>query len=91
LDIFQMTFTSSPRRFGLPDGYIGTSMATPHAAATAALVIASGILGPNPTPAAVERRLEQTAVDLGAPGRDEHYGFGRIDAARATDPAIPVT
>ncbi len=31
LDIFQMTFTSSPRRFGLPDGYIGTSMAAPHA------------------------------------------------------------
>ena len=50
LDIFQMTFTSSPRKFGLPDGYIGTSMATPHASATAALVIASGILGPEPHP-----------------------------------------
>ena len=86
-----MTFTSSPRRFGLPDGYIGTSMATPHAAATAALVIASGVLGPNPTPAAVERRLETTAVDLGPPGFDQHYGWGRIDAARATDPTIPVT
>jgi serine protease len=91
MDIFQMTFTSSPRKFGLPDGYIGTSMATPHASATAALVIASGILGPNPTPAAIERRLETTAVDLGPPGFDEHYGWGRIDAARATDPAIPVS
>src|SRR3954465_5663936 len=49
-DIYQMTFTSSPRKFGIPGGYIGTSMATPHAAATAALVIASGILGPHPTP-----------------------------------------
>lgn len=91
LDIFQMTFTNSPRRFGLPDGYIGTSMAAPHASATAALVIASGILGPKPTPGAVERRLELTARDLGPAGKDPHYGWGRIDAARATDPAIPVT
>ncbi len=31
LDIFQMTFTQlGSRRFGLPDGYIGTSMAAPH-------------------------------------------------------------
>src|SRR3954453_14088351 len=91
LDIFQMTFTRSPRRFGLPDGYIGTSMATPHASATAALVIASGILGPKPSPAAIERRLGATARDLGAAGRDPHYGWGRLDAARAIDPAIPVT
>src|SRR4051794_4417981 len=91
LDIFQMTFTSSPRRFGLPDGYIGPSMPTPPASATAALVIASGILGAKPSPGAIERRLETTAVDLGPPGFDEHYGWGRIDAARATDPAIPVT
>jgi serine protease len=91
LDIFQMTFTNSVRKFGLPDGYIGTSMAAPHASATAALVVASGLLGPNPTPAAIERRLELTARDLGAPGRDEHYGAGLLDAARATDPAIPVT
>ena len=91
LDIFQMTFTSSPRRFGLPDGYIGTSMAAPHASATAALVIASGILGSHPTPEAIERRLETTAHDLGPAGPDPHYGWGRIDAARATDPTVPVT
>ena len=91
LDIFQMTFTGSVRRFGIPDGYIGTSMAAPHVSATAALVVASGLLGPNPTPAAIERRLELTARDLGPPGNDPHYGWGRLDAARATDPAIPVT
>ena len=45
-DVFQMTFTgSSPRRFGFPDGYEGTSMATPHVAATVALIIAGGVLG----------------------------------------------
>ncbi len=91
-DVYQMTFTgTNPRRFGLPSGYIGTSMAAPHAAATAAMVVASGILGANPTPAAIERRLELTATDIGTPGRDPHYGWGRIDAAKATDPAVPVT
>lgn len=92
MDIFQMTFRrNAPKRFTLPGGYIGTSMAAPHAAATAALVIASGILGPKPTPAAIERRLELTARDLGPEGRDPHYGWGLLDAARATDPTIPVT
>jgi serine protease len=91
-DIFQMTYTgASRRRFGLPGGYIGTSMAAPHVSATAALVIASGVLGPDPTPGAVKRRLKLTARDLGAPGPDEHYGAGLLDAARATDPAVPVT
>jgi serine protease len=91
-DIYQMTFTGkSPRRFGFPSRYIGTSMAAPHVTATAALVIASGLLGPDPTPDAVERRLELTARDEGAPGWDPHYGWGLLDAGRATDPAVPVT
>ena len=93
LDIFQMTFrhTNGFRQFGLPKGFIGTSMAAPHVSATAALVVASGILGPNPTPDAIERRLEATARDLGPPGKDPHYGAGLLNAAAATDPAIPVT
>jgi serine protease len=65
-------------------------MAAPHVSATAALVVASGVLGPNPTPGQIERRLETTAHDLGVPGHDPHYGWGLIDAAAATDPAIPV-
>jgi len=40
--VYQETFTgSSVRRFGLPSGYEGTSMASPHVAATAALIIAT--------------------------------------------------
>jgi serine protease len=77
--------------FGIPSGYEGTSMAVPHVSATAALVVASGVLGPDPTPDAVERRLETTARDLGPAGYDQRYGFGLIDAAAATNPALPVT
>jgi serine protease len=79
-----MTLSSrSARSFDIT-GYIGTSMAAPHVAATAALVVASGVLGANPSPAAIEARLEQTARDLGPPGRDTRYGWGLVDAARAT-------
>ena len=41
-----------PYRFIL-DAEDGTSMATPHVAAAAALVVASGVLGAHPTPAQV--------------------------------------
>jgi serine protease len=50
-------------------------------------VIASHLLGRHPSPAAVENRLEATAVDVGTPGYDGVYGAGRLDAAAATDPA----
>jgi serine protease len=74
------------RNFGLPGGYVGTSMAAPHVSATAALVIASGVIGPNPTPAQLEARLKATATDLGTPGRDSRYGAGLVNAARAVTP-----
>ena len=83
-DVFQMTFKGSVKIFGLVSGYQGTSMAAPHVAAAAALVIASGVLGRNPTAAAVERRLKATARDLGPPGYDDRYGYGLLEAAKAT-------
>ncbi|HEU0318312.1 MAG TPA: S8 family serine peptidase [Solirubrobacteraceae bacterium] len=87
-DIFQLTLNGSVRRFGYPDGYEGTSMAAPHVAATAALIIASGVLGSSPTPDQIEERLKSTARDLGPPGYDRRYGYGLIDAAKATDPTV---
>ncbi|HVE68175.1 MAG TPA: S8 family serine peptidase, partial [Solirubrobacteraceae bacterium] len=44
-DIFQLTFSGSVRRFGLPGGYQGTSIAAPPLSANAARVIASGVVG----------------------------------------------
>lgn len=84
-DVYQVTFIGSDvRRFGLPSGYEGTSMAVPHVSGVAALMIAAGVLGPRPTPAAIEARLKSTARDLGPPGYDTRYGVGLIDANRAT-------
>ncbi len=89
-DIYQETFTgSSPRRFGFPSGYEGTSMATPHVSATIALVIASRVLGAHPTPAQILARLRATARPLGGPSDHSLYGAGLIDAGAATAPGGP--
>jgi serine protease len=84
-DIYQETLIDgSPRRFGLPSGYEGTSMATPHVSAAAALVIASGVLGPKPTPDAIVARLKATARPLGPSADPARFGAGLLDAGAAT-------
>ena len=62
----------------------GTSMACPHVAGTAALVLA---YDPTLSNIAVRARLQTTADDLGAPGRDTLYGFGLVNAAEAAPPS----
>ena len=57
----------------------GTSMATPQAAGLAAVLYANGLTSAD----AVLARMEQTADDLGPAGRDDAFGFGRINAYRA--------
>ena len=78
--IIQQTFTHGVRRFGLPRGYEGTSMASPHVSAVAALVVATRRLGRHPSPHDLEEHLEATARPAGPPDR---YGAGLIDAAAA--------
>lgn len=86
--ISQMSFgnPSHPDRFGYPTGWYGTSMAAPHVAAIAALVIASGVIGRHPSPGAVLARLEATAQPLGGPRPNSSFGYGLVDAGAATAP-----
>jgi len=87
-NISQITLTGiGSSRFGISVGYEGTSMAAPHVSATAALIIASGVLGPNPSPARILSRMNATARDLGAKGTDRRYGHGLVNASAATRPA----
>lgn len=58
----------------------GTSMAAPHVAGLAALVISKG----NATSTAdVREAIESTAKDLGVAGKDTTYGWGLINAPAA--------
>ena len=70
----------------MPGGWYGTSMASPHVAAVAALVIASGVIGPHPSPAQILTRLEHTAQPLGGAVPNSDYGYGLVDAGAATAP-----
>jgi len=66
--------------YGIPLNYAylnGTSMATPFVAGVAALVWSHY---PNMTNLEVRWVLDHSTVDLGAPGWDAYYGFGKVDA-----------
>ncbi len=56
---------------------LGTSMATPHVAGTAALL--AGRL-PSNTADNIRAALQNTALDLGPAGRDPQFGYGLVQA-----------
>ena len=60
----------------------GTSMATPHVSAVAALVWSRNL---NCTAAQLRNSLNKSALDLGTPGRDTQFGFGLVQAKAADD------
>ena len=83
---YDSTFTDlyllPPARFAAPRfdvfayrAFQGTSMATPHVAGLAALLMSQGITKPE----AVEAAIKRFATDLGATGRDNEYGSGLIN------------
>ncbi len=86
--VLQMTFTGydpgPPEQLADPTDfgywfYDGTSMACPHATGLVAMMIANGQTGVEN----IRTILHETAVDLGASGWDQYYGYGRIDAYAA--------
>jgi len=60
----------------------GTSMATPHVSAVAALVWS---YFPKCSASQIRSTLDKSALDLGAPGRDPYYGYGLVQAKAAYD------
>jgi len=65
----------------------GTSMATPHVAGSMALILDAN---PNITCSQMNQILEETAVDLGAAGKENIFGAGRINCLAAVNAAIAV-
>jgi thermitase len=64
----------------------GTSMATPHVAGVAALILSTRSMSNRE----VRDILLATADDKGATGRDNYYGYGRVNALRAVQQALLV-
>lgn len=77
--ILQQTIGGRLNEFGYYFS-MGTSMAAPHVAAAAALLVSAGVAT---TPDAVRVSLATTARDLGTPGVDMRYGHGLVDVAAA--------
>jgi thermitase len=67
---------------------IGTSFSSPVVAATIALMMSAK---PTLANTQIESLLYSTATDLGAAGRDNYYGYGRVNAAAAVQAVLGTT
>ncbi len=78
--VFDMVLSTVPGGWGWK---AGTSMASPHAAGVAALIISAN--GGKMAPQHVAQALRHGADDLGKPGNDDFYGMGRVNASNSVD------
>lgn len=72
-------------------GYVseaGTSFSSPVAAGAAAAAMAAN---PKLSSSQIEQILFTTAADLGTAGRDEQFGYGRVDVGAAVKAAMNTT
>jgi subtilisin family serine protease len=79
---------NAPIRGGGFTSKTGTSMAAPHVAGLAALILDAN---PALTPVQVKSAIQNNALDLGDPGFDTIYGNGRIQASNSVNSILPPT
>ncbi len=82
-DVYLTTYYSYNKNY---DYLQGTSQAAPMVSGLAALLWA---INPALTPSQVQMHIQNTAVDLGTPGKDADYGYGRINTYAALKSAQP--
>ncbi|KAG5176738.1 peptidase S8/S53 domain-containing protein [Tribonema minus] len=78
--------TFAKREYGFATRYgwfPGNSMATPHVAGVAALI--TGKKGKRVPPDQMFKYLKQCSDDIGAKGKDQRFGYGRINAGKVVD------
>ena len=71
--------------YGSYGNWSGTSFSSPLTAGIAALILS---VNPGLSNSWVYNLLKQSAVDRGAPGFDNYYGWGRVDALGAVNAAL---
>lgn len=81
------TYNDLQNAYGGYNYMSGTSMAAPHVAGLAGLLLSQD---PKRTPVQVRDIIRSTAIDLGDPGQDDYYGYGRVDAFEALKAGAPI-